>query len=119
MLSRHMTSSCPVPCWSAAALALSSTISPFNGKTRDSYGRWTYKYEIGAAKGARGVILVHTNEAAGYPWEVVRNSWGAETSYVHLKPGEPALHFASWMTSRTAAELFKNAGLDLEPMTNP
>jgi Zn-dependent M28 family amino/carboxypeptidase len=89
----------------------------FKGKTRTYYGRWTYKYEIGAAKGARGVILIHTNEAAGYPWEVVRNSWGAETSYVHLKPGEKALHFASWMTSKTAAELFKSAGLDLDAMT--
>ena len=89
----------------------------FKGKTRTYYGRWTYKYEIGTAKGARGVILIHTNEAAGYPWEVVRNSWGAETSYVRLKPGQPALHFASWMTSKTAAQLFKNAGLDLDAMT--
>jgi hypothetical protein len=67
----------------------------FKGKTRTYYGRWTYKYEIGTAKNARGVILIHTNEAAGYPWEVVRNSWGAETSYVGLKPGQPALRFAS------------------------
>ncbi len=89
----------------------------FKGKTRTYYGRWTYKYEIGTAKGARGVILIHTNEAAGYPWEVVRNSWGAEGSYVRLKPGQPALHFASWMTFKTAAALFKNAGLDLDAMT--
>jgi Zn-dependent M28 family amino/carboxypeptidase len=89
----------------------------FKGKTRTYYGRWTYKYEIGAAKGARGVILIHTNEAAGYPWNVVRNSWGAERSYVRLKPGEPAVHFASWVTSKVAADLFRSAGLDLDALT--
>jgi len=46
----------------------------FKGKARTYYGRWTYKYEIGTAKGADGVILIHTDEAAGYPWSVVRNS---------------------------------------------
>ena len=40
----------------------------FKGKARTYYGRWTYKYEIGTAKGADGVILIHTNDAAGYPW---------------------------------------------------
>ena len=67
----------------------------FKGKARTYYGRWTYKYEIGTAKGAQGVILIHTNDAAGYPWSVVRNSWGSEKSFLGLKSGEPALHYAS------------------------
>src|SRR5438105_5150 len=57
----------------------------FKGKARTYYGRWTYKYEIGSAKGAQAVILVHTNEAAGYGWQVVRNSWGKETSFMRRK----------------------------------
>ena len=89
----------------------------FKGKTRTYYGRWTYKYEIGTAKGARGVILIHTNESAGYPWSVVRNSWGGETSYITLKAGAPALHFASWITTDVARELFKAAGYDLDQLT--
>ncbi len=89
----------------------------FKGKTRTYYGRWTYKYEIGAAKGAEGVILIHTDDAAGYPWQVVRNSWGRERSYVRLKPGEPSLHFAGWVTSKVAADLFKAAGYDLDALT--
>jgi Zn-dependent M28 family amino/carboxypeptidase len=89
----------------------------FKGKTRTYYGRWTYKYETGTRLGARGVILIHTNEAAGYPWGVVRNSWGTETSFIGLKPGEPALHFASWMTEQAAANLFKAAGYDLNQLT--
>src|SRR5947209_4659104 len=89
----------------------------FKGKARTYYGRWTYKYEIGAAKGAQGVILIHTNDAAGYPWNVVRNSWGAESSFIGLKPGQPSLHFASWVTEQTAASLFKAAGYDLNQLT--
>jgi Zn-dependent M28 family amino/carboxypeptidase len=89
----------------------------FKGKVRTYYGRWTYKYEIGTSKGADGVILIHTNEAAGYPWQVVRNSWGGETSYVKLAPGAPALHIAAWITQDTAASLFKAAGYDLNALT--
>ncbi len=89
----------------------------FKGKARTYYGRWTYKYEIGTAKGAAGVILIHTDEAAGYPWSVVRNSWGAETSYVRLAPGQPALHAAAWVTHNVAADLFKAAGYDLDALT--
>jgi len=89
----------------------------FKGKARTYYGRWTYKYEMGTQKGARAVILIHTNEAAGYPWSVVRNSWGGETSYITLKPGAPALHFAAWITSDVARELFKAAGQDLDALT--
>src|SRR4051794_32467574 len=89
----------------------------FKGKARTYYGRWTYKYEMGTRLGARGVILVHTNAAAGYPWGVVRNSWGTETSFIGLKPGEPSLHFASWMTEQAAANLFKAAGYDLNQLT--
>ena len=89
----------------------------FKGKARTYYGRWTYKYETGAAKNADGVILIHTNDAAGYPWQVVRNSWGKETSYVRLQPGQPALKIAAWMTEATAANLFKAAGFDLNELT--
>ena len=89
----------------------------FKGKARTYYGRWTYKYEMGTRLGARGVILIHTNNAAGYPWSVVSNSWGTETSFIGLKPGQPALHFASWVTEQTAAKLFKAAGHDLAQLT--
>src|SRR5579859_4175743 len=89
----------------------------FKGKTRTYYGRWTYKYETGTAKGADGVILIHTNEAAGYPWSVVRNSWGGESSYVRLAPGASALKLAAWITEKTASDLLKAAGYDLNQLT--
>src|SRR3954451_601574 len=89
----------------------------FKGKARTYYGRWTYKYEIGGAKGADAVLLVHTNEAAGYPWSVVRNSWGAEHSYLKRGPHDPALKFAGWITYDVAKQLFAAAGQDLEVLT--
>ena len=89
----------------------------FRGRARTYYGRWTYKYEIGAAKGADAVILIHTDKAAGYGWAVVRNSWTGEQAYVRNQPGQHALKFAGWVTETVAANLFKTAGLDLAAMT--
>ncbi|HEX9162957.1 MAG TPA: M28 family peptidase, partial [Thermoanaerobaculia bacterium] len=89
----------------------------FKGKTRTYYGRWTYKYETGTAKGAQAVILIHTDDAAGYGWPVVRNSWGRESSYMRLKSGEPALRFAGWITEKVANDLFRAAGQDLAALT--
>lgn len=45
----------------------------FKGKALTYYGRWTYKFEEAARKGAVGVILIHKDEMASYPWEVVRD----------------------------------------------
>ena len=89
----------------------------FRGRARTYYGRWTYKFETGAAKGAEAVILIHTDAAAGYGWQVVRNSWSGEQAYVKNAPGEHALEFAGWINEKTAQDLFKTAGLDLAAMT--
>ncbi|HVE72809.1 MAG TPA: M20/M25/M40 family metallo-hydrolase [Thermoanaerobaculia bacterium] len=89
----------------------------FRGRARTYYGRWTYKYEIATARGADAVLLIHTNAAAGYGWQVVRNSWTGEQSYVKNAPGQHALRFAGWISQEVAAQLFKTAGLDLGTLT--
>lgn len=89
----------------------------FKGRARTYYGRWTYKFTMGAAKNADAVILIHTDAAAGYGWAVVRNSWTGEQAYVKNAPGAHALKFAGWMTGAVAQELFKTAGLDLAALT--
>ncbi|GAC1428736.1 MAG: M28 family metallopeptidase [Thermoanaerobaculia bacterium] len=89
----------------------------FKGKARTYYGRWTYKYEIGEAKGAQGVVLIHTDEAAGYGWPVVRNSWGREKAFVQRKPGPAPLRFEGWIRSSVANALFLAAGQDLDALT--
>ena len=89
----------------------------FKGIARTYYGRWTYKFETGAARNAEAVILIHTDKAAGYGWQVVRNSWTGEQAYVKNAPGQPALELASWISEKTAQELFKAAGHDLAALT--
>ena len=89
----------------------------FRGRARTYYGRWTYKFEMGTSLGADAVILIHTDQAAGYGWQVVRNSWTGEQAYVKNAPGQHALSFAGWITQKAAADLFRSAGLDLEKLT--
>src|SRR3989442_8678984 len=50
----------------------------FKGKAMTYYGRWTYKYEVAAQKGAAAAVIIHQTESAGYPYSVVRTSWGKE-----------------------------------------
>jgi len=89
----------------------------FKGKALTYYGRWTYKYEEAARKGAVGAILIHKTEMASYPWEVVRNSNSGEKSYLKLE-GTPAVKVASWVQLDVAKQLAKSAGMDLDKMMN-
>jgi Zn-dependent M28 family amino/carboxypeptidase len=83
----------------------------FGGKAMTYYGRWTYKYEQAARLGAAGVFIVHETGPAGYPWEVVRNSWGGE-SFTMIGPdnNESTCPVEGWITQRAAEDLFARAG---------
>ena len=82
----------------------------FKGKALTYYGRWTYKYEEAARRGAVGVLIIHRTDLASYGWEVVRNSQAVEKSY---PPGRPARHAARrrWIQHDVAQHLFTLAGL--------
>jgi Zn-dependent M28 family amino/carboxypeptidase len=87
----------------------------FGGKAMTYYGRWTYKYEKAAELGAAGCLIVHETDPAGYPWEVVRDSWGGEV--FNLVAADKNMHRAAvegWITHERAQELFRAAGLDYE-----
>ncbi len=86
----------------------------FKGKALTYYGRWTYKYEEAARKGAVGVILIHKEDMASYPWEVVRNSNSGEKSYQKLEG--PALKVAGWVQFDVARKLAAGSGMDLDKM---
>jgi Zn-dependent M28 family amino/carboxypeptidase len=86
----------------------------FKGKALTYYGRWTYKFEEAARKGAVGVILIHREDMASYPWEVVRNSNSGEKSY--LKVESTGLKVASWVHLDVAKKLAAASGMDLEKM---
>ena len=88
----------------------------FDGRALTYYGRWVYKYEEAARRGARGLIIIHTNETAGYGWDVVRSSWGRETPYVKLNAGQPSLSLAGWMTRDAGTKLLAMAGKNLDEL---
>jgi Zn-dependent M28 family amino/carboxypeptidase len=86
----------------------------FTGKALTYYGRWTYKYEEAARKGAVGAILIHKTDMASYPWEVVRNSNSGEKSY--LKTNDPRLDAAAWIQLEVARKLVADNGMDLDQL---
>ncbi|MGH9843312.1 MAG: M20/M25/M40 family metallo-hydrolase, partial [Blastocatellia bacterium] len=88
----------------------------FGGKALTYYGRWTYKYEESARRGAAGVILIHTSESAGYGWQVVRNSWGAERFGLLPDGGAPALKLKSWVTEEAARKIAQLGGQNLDQL---
>jgi Zn-dependent M28 family amino/carboxypeptidase len=87
----------------------------FTGKALTYYGRWTYKLEEAARRGAVGAILIHKTEMASYPWEVVHNSWGGESSFLQ-DAKEPKLKSAGWIQLEVARKLAGAAGMDLDTM---
>jgi len=90
----------------------------FGGKTLTYFGRWTYKYEEAARRGAAGVILLHTDQSAGYPWSVVRTSNGSWRFDIARTQNDatPFLQFRSWMTDEAAHTLMKRAGQGLDAL---
>ena len=87
--------------------------SMFKGNAMTYYGRWTYKYEIATAKGAVGAILIHETGPAGYPYEVVRGSWGRENfDIAQPEATNTRTLIESWITQPRAEELLKAAGRD-------
>jgi Zn-dependent M28 family amino/carboxypeptidase len=86
----------------------------FEGTTRLYYGRWSYKYESAARQGAAGVIIVHTQPSAGYPWQVVQTSWSGP-QYELPAGAEPRVAVEGWVTEDAARRLL-GEGHDLEAL---
>lgn len=88
----------------------------FGGNALTYYGRWTYKYEEAARRGAAGAILIHTDQSAGYGWGVVRNSWGGERFGLVPEAGAPFLKFKSWVTDAAARRIAQMGGYNLDQL---
>ena len=87
----------------------------FGGKAMTYYGRWTYKYEEAARRGAAGVMIVHETGPAAYGWDTVKNSNG-KTMFDIVRADPRAVHPAmeSWIQRDTAKAIFAAAGLDFD-----
>jgi Zn-dependent M28 family amino/carboxypeptidase len=85
----------------------------FKGKALTYYGRWTYKYEEAARHGAIGALIIHREDLASYPWQVVRSSWSGEKSYLVGDPNAK-LEAAAWIQHDVAQKLAQSAGHDID-----
>ena len=86
----------------------------FGGDTRLYYGRWTYKYEIAAEKGAAGAFIIHTTPSAGYPWQVVQSSFGGTEFELPAPPDERRIDLRGWLSHDAATRLAGLAGQDMD-----
>jgi Zn-dependent M28 family amino/carboxypeptidase len=89
----------------------------FKGKAMTYYGRWTYKYEIAAKKGAAAAIIIHETEPAAYPWQVVRSSWSKENFELdNPNKNMEAIPARSWITLDVAKKLLTDSGQDFDAL---
>ena len=89
----------------------------FKGKAMTYYGRWTYKYEIAAQKGAAAAVIIHETGPAGYPYSVVRTSWAKE-NYEIDSPNKnmDTVGARSWITLDVAKKLLADCGRDFDAL---
>jgi Zn-dependent M28 family amino/carboxypeptidase len=89
----------------------------FKGKAMTYYGRWTYKYEIAAQKGAAAAIMIHETAPAAYPWQVVRSSWSKENFELdNPNKNMDAVSARSWITLEVAKKLLADAGQNFDDL---
>jgi len=87
----------------------------FAAEAMTYYGRWTYKFEEAARKGAIGALIIHRTDLASYGWSVVKSSWSNEQVYL-ANDHDPKLEAAAWIQLDVARRLFAASGLDLARM---
>ena len=89
----------------------------FKGKAMTYYGRWMYKYEIAAQKGAAAAVIIHETGPAGYPYSVVKTSWGKENYEIDSRnKNVDAVEGRSWITVDTARKLLAACGQDFDAL---
>ncbi len=89
----------------------------FGGKAMTYYGRWTYKFEIAAEKGAAGVLVVHETATAGYPWAVPIGSFTIENFDLVAKDNNMSrVNVEGWINNEKTREIFAASGNDFDSL---
>jgi Zn-dependent M28 family amino/carboxypeptidase len=88
----------------------------FNGNAMTYYGRWTYKFEQGARKGAAGVLVVHEEGPAGYPFSVVQGNLKEKFDLVTPDKNMGRAAIEGWVTLDTAKRILGMAGQDFDAL---
>ena len=87
----------------------------FDGKAMTYYGRWTYKYEEAARRGAAGVLIVHETDPASYGWNTVKNSnTNTQFDIVRADPAASHTPVEAWIQRDLAAKIFEASGLTFD-----
>ena len=91
----------------------SPTAGKFDGQGMTYYGRWVYKFEEAARRGAAGVLVIHETAGAGYPWTTLQNSsTAAGLDIVRANVEAERVQAQGWIQQPVAARLMQAAGLD-------
>ncbi|MDG6094611.1 M28 family metallopeptidase [Acetobacter sp. AN02] len=85
----------------------------FGGRTMTYYGRWTYKFEEAARRGAIAALIVHDTPGASYPWSTVIAPGGQAYDIARDGSSEKPVPLQGWIEGGAAKALFSQAGLDL------
>src|SRR6266403_1287405 len=89
----------------------------FKGKAMTYYGRWTYKYEIAAQKGAAAAVIIHETGPAAYPYSVVKSSWAKENYEIDApNKNKDVIEVRSWITLDVARKLLAECGQDFDAL---
>ncbi len=88
----------------------------FGGTAMTYYGRWTYKFEEGARKGAAGILVVHETGPAGYPFSVVQGNLREKFDLVTADKNMGRAAIEGWITLDAARRIFKMAGQDFDAL---
>jgi len=88
----------------------------FGNRRMTYYGRWAYKYEEAARRGAFGALVIHETEAAGYDWSVAVAGAGENVSLGIKNPAAPPIKLQGWIHNDAATRLFAQAGYDLNAL---
>jgi Zn-dependent M28 family amino/carboxypeptidase len=88
----------------------------FGGNAMTYYGRWTYKFEEAAKKGAAAVFIVHETKPAGYPFSVVQGNLTEKFDIVTPDKNKGRVNIEGWITAAAARKLFAMAGKDYDAL---
>ncbi len=95
------------------AIAGEPVAGKFSGQTMTYYGRWTYKFDEAARRGAIAALIVHDTLGAGYGWNVVQSAAGENFNIVLSPNAQQPVLLQGWIQGPVAAEMFKRDGYDL------
>jgi Zn-dependent M28 family amino/carboxypeptidase len=88
----------------------------FKGDAMTYYGRWTYKFEEGARRGAAAILVVHETGPAGYPFKVVQGNLNEKFDLVTPDKNMSRANIEGWITTDAAKKILAMGGQDFESL---